>query len=279
MKLYCGYGIIIKRVLTFSDFFDSFIKSTMKDEFVNSVRGQRDHEGMQKNQTSNWVKLTNAVYKVLDFFPESDPLKNRAKDKALAIMERLVTMNETKPLSALLTGQAGGRHGWATLADVFSEEKIRAHLLEDIDMLLGYLWIGKSQGWLSSTNCLIIANEYEKIKKDIEPVIEFTKKLPGIDDPIQEPPASQKDIQSDHSVSSAESVQDAEEHDEVEISARQEKILEFLRKNEKAQVMDLQAVVPDITKRTIRRDLDELLESGKIVRLGDFNQVFYMIKR
>ena len=41
--------------------------------------------------------------------------------------------------------------------------------------------------------------------------------------------------------------------------------------------MDLQTILPDITKRTIRRDLDELLESGKITRLGDFNQVFYKI--
>ena len=31
--------------------------------------------------------------------------------------------------------------------------------------------------------------------------------------------------------------------------------------------MDLQTVLPDITKRTIRRDLDELLGADKIVRL------------
>jgi hypothetical protein len=86
-------------------------------------------------QTNNYdimeeyfIRLTNSVYKILEFFPESDPLKNRAKDKALEIME--------KPT------------------------------LEDIDMLLGYLWIAKTQGWLSSSNCLIISNEYEKIRKE-----------------------------------------------------------------------------------------------------------------
>ena len=41
--------------------------------------------------------------------------------------------------------------------------------------------------------------------------------------------------------------------------------------------MNFRTILPDITKRTIRRDLDELLESGKIVRVGEFNQVFYQI--
>jgi len=42
---------------------------------------------------NKFLKLTNTVYKVLEFFPESDPLKNRAKDKALAIMEHLILIN------------------------------------------------------------------------------------------------------------------------------------------------------------------------------------------
>jgi Fe2+ or Zn2+ uptake regulation protein len=214
----------------------------MDNDFLNPVR----------NTISNGVKLTNTVYKVLEFFPESDPLKHRAKDRALSIMENLILVNETKRLPA-------GRQGWATVADVFSETKIKTHISEDIDVLLGYLWIGKSQGWLNSVNCLIVANEYEKIKKWMGPAIEFevepTLKLPGMDE---------------------------QQESEVVVSDRQGKILEFLKNppagGEKVQVSDLQTIFPDITKRTIRRDLDELLESGKIVRMGDFNEVFYKIK-
>ncbi len=190
-----------------------------------------------------FLKLTNSVYKVLEFFPESDPLKNRAKDKALAIMDNLVLINEIS--------------GWAS----FQKEKIKVHILEDIDMLLGYLWIAKSQGWLNSVNCLIITNEYEKIKKEIEPIIE----LPIIEKSTQiipEPVLNNTEPKTPN----------------FSISDRQKKILEFLSKNDKAQVMDLQTILPDITKRTIRRDLDELLETGKITRLGEFNQVFYKIK-
>ncbi|MCX6720743.1 MAG: DeoR family transcriptional regulator [Candidatus Staskawiczbacteria bacterium] len=205
-----------------------------------------------------FLKLTNEVYKMLEFFPEADPLKNRAKDKALAIMDNLVLVNEVS--------------GWAS----FSKEKIKVQLLEDIEILMGYLWIGKTQGWLNSVNFLIIANEYEKIKIGMEPIsspiVEQTQKLPGIDKPRIEAEVAPN--------LATESVEIEEiENDSSAQTDRQKKIMDFLSKNEKAQVMDLQTILPDITKRTIRRDLDELLQAGKIVRTGDFNQVSYQVKR
>jgi Fe2+ or Zn2+ uptake regulation protein len=162
-----------------------------------------------------FAKLTNAVYRVLEFFPESDLLKNRVKEKALAIIEN-------------------SKH---------------SQLSEDIDALLNYLWIGKCQGWLSNINYLIICNEYEKIRKEL-----LVKDEKGLESTTPGPAV-------------------------IVFSPRQLKIIEFLEKNEKAQVMDLQAILPDVTKRTIRRDLEELLEAGRIARFGDFNQVFYRINR
>ena len=253
----------------------------MDKEFLNPVI----------NGISNGAKLTNTVYRLLEFFPESDPLKNRAKDKALAIMEHLTLLNETRRLPA-------GRQGWATFADVFSEEKIKVKLVEDIDILLGYLWIGKSQGWLNSVNCLITSNEYEKIKNDIKqiigPVKELTQKLPGIDLPSQvlrseisegeSPTIEQKTQITADPVLNNTGVEDdmTPSFDKAEFAstkalARQEKILGFLAKNEKAQVMDLMAILPNITKRTIRRDLYDLLQGAKIIRAGSFNQVSYKL--
>ena len=190
-----------------------------------------------------FLKLTDTVYRVLEFFPESDPLKNRAKDRALVVMEHLVLANENS--------------GWAS----FQKEKIKSQILEDVDILLGYLWIGKSQGWLNSSNYLIISNEYEKIKKNIQPI------NIQIIEPIQKPKREPEPVLNNTEPKTPN----------FSISTRQRIIIEFLEKNEKGQVMDLQTVLPDITKRTIRRDLDELLNIGKIVRLGDFNQVFYKL--
>lgn len=211
--------------------------------------------------SEKFLKLTNKVYGVLEFFPESDPLKSRAKDKALLIMEHLISINETS--------------GWLS----FGKEKIKVQLLEDIDILLGYLWIGKSQGWLNSVNCLIITNEYENLKKEIkpivEPIIELTQKLPG----IEKQPILNKitQIRLEENFNPVLDNIETKPQDSF-IPDRQKKILEFLNKNGKAQVMDLQKILPNITKRTIRRDLDELLGADKIARMGEFNQVFYKAK-
>jgi len=195
-----------------------------------------------------FTKLTSAVYKLLEYFPESDPLKTRAKEKALAIMDALALNSSI--------------NGWAS----FQADRHQIQITEDINSLLSYLKIAKDQGWISSVNYFIISNEYEKIKKCIEPLfVELTKKLPGI-----EMPDGLKKEPKEHTNPVL---------NEYNISARQKKILELLEQKESAQVMDLQAVLPDVTKRTIRRDLDELLEIGKISRLGEFNQVSYKIAR
>jgi len=197
----------------------------------------------------DFLKLTETVYKLLEFFPESDPLKNRAKDKALSIMEHLSLISETS--------------GWAS----FSKEKTKAHVLEDIDILLGYLWIAKSQGWLNSVNCLIIANEYEKIRKNLTPIVE----LPSVQTEQPSAPVLKE------SEAIEEGASEFLYNAKSQLSDRQTIIINYLSNNGRAQVMDLQKVLPSITKRTIRRDLDELLASGKIVRMGEFNQVFYRI--
>ena len=153
----------------------------------------------------NFLKLTNAVYKLLEFFPESDPLKNRAKDKALSIMEDLTLINETS--------------GWTS----FNKEKIKVKILEDIEILLGYFWIGRSQGWLNQANCLIISNEYEKIKKEIGLPIELTVKIPVLEEVKKEPKEPVAPVLDNNRVKPESFVN----------GGRQGKILEFLKKNEK----------------------------------------------
>ena len=196
---------------------------------------------------NEFLKLTDAVYRMLEYFPDSDPLKSRAKEKSLAIMDNL----------ALIFGT----EGWAS----FQKEKIQNQTLEDIDTFLGYLKIAKSQGWLSPINFLIISNEYQKICQQLS---QSTERLPKIEIPnvLQECTQIVK-----------KSVLSNTETPAATFSDRQKKIVKFLEDNEKAQVMDLQTVLPTVTKRTIRRDLDELLKSGKISRLGEFNQIFYKI--
>ena len=61
-------------------------------------------------------------------------------------------------------------------------------------------------------------------------------------------------------------------------SDRQEKILEFLKENGRAQVWQIKQILPDVSKRTLRRDFENMLGNGKIERLGERNNTFYQIK-
>lgn len=61
------------------------------------------------------------------------------------------------------------------------------------------------------------------------------------------------------------------------LKKRERKIVKILGEEREAQVGDLKESFPDISKRTLRRDLDGLLEKGIIVRNGEWNDVYYTL--
>jgi DNA-binding transcriptional ArsR family regulator len=196
-----------------------------------------------------FLNLTGVAYKLLEYFPELDLSAVKAREKILAIMEGLVLVEGTE-----------------------NNQKIKEKIAEDIEMLLGYFKIGKTQGWISQMNYLIISSEYAKIKQKII----ATSDVAII---VVEKPQEQRTQKVAEPVLDKSGSQKKESQNFVKLSDRQQKIIKFLSDKEKAQVMDLQEVLPTVTKRTIRRDLDELLATGKVVRLGEFNQVFYKVNQ
>ncbi len=199
----------------------------------------------------NFIKITNATYRALDFLPEGDPLKNKAKEKVLAILEHITLISEAD--------------GWISL----QKEKASAQVLDDIGVLENYLTIAKGQGWIDTMNFLIITSEYQKIKSSINPPRGIVKQSLQLAAGLAKENMAviQKLLNRNQGSSEADTTQI--------YSKRQEKILEVLRKKEKAQVSDFIKELPNITKRTVRRDLDDLLKKGKVVRVGEWNQVFY----
>ena len=212
---------------------------------------------------NKFIQLTSAVYRLLDFFPEGEPLKNRAKDKVLAITENLVLVF--------------GIDGWASL----QRDKAEAQLTEDIEILLNYLKLAKSFGWVDSINFLIISKEYEKIKNQLS---QPERKI--LSQPIQKIESKnivaktqkitfQKTVENQISFTNETAGQS--KSNDFPVSDRQKKILQILKEKGQAQVSDLKTVLVDVTKRTIRRDLDELLRNNRIIRVGEWNQVFYKL--
>jgi hypothetical protein len=248
-------------------------------------------------EDNSYIKITKAVYKILDFLPDGDPLKNRAKEKALAILENVTLIS--------------GTEGWVSL----QKEKASAIILDDIEILKNYLKIGKNQGWIDNINFLIIIKEYDNIKSGInmpkglmrqslEVVYKTIKEestlaedadkeeINPVRSQASEASADVRGHQTSNGVKKAKTIQplidvlDNKQQsysnnnqliNKKKYSERQGKILEILEKKEKAQVSDFMKELPNITKRTVRRDLDDLLKRGKVIRAGEWNQVSYKI--
>jgi ribosomal protein L15 len=184
-----------------------------------------------------YTEITSAVYKILDFFPEEEPLKNKAKEKALKILENL-----TLASNALQKSQAAGQ------------------ALEDIEILKNYLVLGKERGWIDNMNLMILSKEYDEIVEEIKPL---AKLITG---------GKTAEIPVDNNVKKSTARPGL-----AVLSGRQKEIIRILGAQGKAQVADFKKALPEVTKRTLRRDLDELLKIGKVERIGEWNQVFYQL--
>lgn len=220
-----------------------------------------------------FIKITNTAYGILDFLPDTDPLKNKAKEKVLAILENLTLIS--------------GAEGWISL----KKEKASAQLLDDIEVLINYFKVCKSQGWIDVVNFLIITKEYQTIKNSIKIPQGIIRQSLELTETVKKSPlisSTKERLENNQLMAIGESPQkinsvpwQKSSVPDTQLSpkalARQGKILKMLSEKEKGQVSDFIKEMPHITKRTVRRDLDDLLRSGKVVRMGEWNQVFYRI--
>ncbi len=226
-----------------------------------------------------FIKTINATYRILDFFPQNDPLKNKAKEKALEILEGLTLLNQSQSL-------------------ILKENRERSlKALSDVELLKNYLTVAKDLGWLDSLNFLTFFQEYKLIedflKEQLSVFSNLNKVVKDFNAPVNELGSkNQKSRSLDSKIIETGDYQNqrpavAEKRSPVgasnlpatKMTTRQGKILEILNKNQKAQVSDFIKELPNITKRTIRRDMDDLLKSGRIIRTGQWNQVFYQINK
>jgi len=120
---------------------------------------------------------------------------------------------------------------------------------KDIEALDAYFEVAKAQNWVSPSDMLAIQGEYANLRGALKTAKPEKKE----DCPVAET-ASER-------------------------TGRQEKILNFLKENGRAQVWQMKQVLPEITKRTLRRDFEYMLEQGVIERMGENNNTFYQVKR
>jgi len=127
----------------------------------------------------------------------------------------------------------------------------------DLEILDSFFEVALTQNWVSSSDLLAIKQEYANLSGELKkPKQEKKKDNPGPARVFSQFSPIMTGYNSD----------------------RQEKILDFLRENGRAQVWQIKQIMPDISKRTLRRDFENMLGKGRIERLGERNNTFYQIK-
>jgi len=193
----------------------------------------------------NFIELTNKLYKLTLLFPKKEPLRYKVREVADEILANLVTrevFHNPNP-------------GETMAVDNSKQKDLIFEIKKGLAVLKSYFEVVKWQNWVSYFDVLEIEEEYDKIESNLK--IEFLPQPNKVD----RAPTSESG-QSFHRV----------------LDARKEKILGILKEKEKIQVGELKELLPNVSKRTLRRDFDQLLKQGLVEKIGERNDTFYCLK-
>ncbi|MCX6789395.1 MAG: DeoR family transcriptional regulator [Candidatus Gribaldobacteria bacterium] len=193
---------------------------------------------------SHFIKLTIGVYKVSELFPKREPLKFLLRRKADEVLASLVVAQ--------------------------FQPRALEQALEQIVVLGVYFQIAESQNWVKPENFWLLKTEYLVIEKEVKQMLVAGKQANGQPKPKSEPVQPSKPR--------SEVVKIKIAPDFSGLKDRHKKIIQVLRQKASAQIRDFNKVLPEVTKRTLRRDLDFLLHQGLVTRFGDKSKTEYKIK-
>ncbi len=195
-------------------------------------------------RASHIIKLTVVLYKVSDFFPTKEPLKFLIRKKADEILANLILL-EKDPCTKN-TGEEANQ------------------IVCDIEVMKAYFQVAEIQGWVKKENFAVLEKEYNEIEESIKPFLISQEKK--ADAPKDSEPQPKRFKQNESGLDLGKK--------------RCGKIIEILKQRKTVQVKDLKDAFPTVSKRTLRRDFEYLLQKGFVERIGDSNNTLYqLIKR
>jgi DNA-binding HxlR family transcriptional regulator len=114
----------------------------------------------------------------------------------------------------------------------------KSETLEKLEILDSFFEIVKVQNWVSKDLILLLQKEYSKLKENLS----------------------------------------SNKNQDSILNERQNKILEVLKEKEKVQVREIKNIFPQVSKRTLRRDFEKLVNQGLVERIGEKINTFYQLK-
>ncbi len=208
------------------------------------------------------IELTNKLYKLTLLFPKKEPLRYKAREAADELLNNITSwevIHRSNPVKFLTV-------------DKSKKEEIIFEIEKNLEILKSHFGIAKWQNWVSYFDVLEIEEKYDKVKSN------FKEELKSLE-------IEKKDLKTEHIAQSQKDNRDmvsiavpVNDVDNQELDARKKGILNFLKEKEKVQVWQVKEIFPQISKRTLRRDFEQLLKKNIIERIGERNNTFYRLK-
>lgn len=222
---------------------------------------------MDKNRV---IETTNELYKLTLLFPKKEPLRFKMRELADEILANFVTYFNPVSNPLISPGLVENSYNLFEVLDSFFE-------------------VAKEQNWVKPIDILNLQQEYKNIKHGLKEPKEqpsFAKAAEGQKEKEEIIETESSPVQLAQGLSSiplpdplVAPESSAMEESNVEVSDRQKIILDMLKQKEGVQVWEVKDILPDVSKRTLRRDFRKLLKDGLVERRGERNTTFYQIKK
>lgn len=201
--------------------------------------------------TDRIKKLTEALYRVTELYPDQEPLKWALRENAVYLYDNLMSISD------------------------MSDRKLRHNfkeILSSLSQIINKLDLASLGGFISDINFEIIKKEYGSLKDFIENQQQFIFS--------QEELLIKPELPVRHSVSNEKTL--SVQHIGQKILSdktedRKQKILNLLKNNDKKTIKEISSIFEDISEKSIQRDLADLVESGRLLANGERRwRVYYL---
>jgi hypothetical protein len=209
-----------------------------------------------------FIQLTLGLYRVTEMLSDKEPLRYKIRESANKILADMASTG----FDVCLTDQDS--------------------IIKEISILSAYFDIAQDQEWINKKNFLVLKQGYINLKEAIFTAQAFKK--PQIQAPKQtqviesrsapEEYNSYAQIQEKPKVSQQKASPKPVKTQENGYPDRKGEIYDIVSKKGPLRLISMLQYFPNVSKRTIRRDLGYLIKKGAISRYDEGKLTFYKLK-
>ncbi len=204
------------------------------------------------------IQLTQDLYRLTLFFPKKEPLRYKMREITTNILSDLIPSSDQTAPTAILTGFGSPTNLTNGNAAI-----------PKLELLDGFFEVAKAQDWVSPNEVLKLQQEYSKLRETLNKV-----EIPESGQELIEHTAPMNLPRGEIVIGPAQLAGTT-----GVVENRQQEILNFLREKGRVQVWEVKQIFPELSKRTLRRDFEQLLAKKIIERIGERNNTFYQLKK